>query len=118
MSLGAKIGAYHEKLSARCWLDWCWPAWCWPVALRLCWSTVRLCWSTLVVEVWRWAVRLASVVVVVVARSALVARRLVWAYVAWWAVARRHVDMYIHLAWATLHCAIYIVCHCTADCHY
>ena len=117
MSLGAKIGAYHEKLSARCWLDWCWPAWCWPVALRLCWSTVRLCWSTLVVEVWRWAVRLASVVVVVVARSALVAHRLVWAYVAWRAVARRHVDMHIHLTWTTLYCAIYIVCHCTADCH-
>ena len=68
------------------------------------------------VEVWRWAVSLATVVVVV-ARSTLVARRLVWAYVAWWAVARRHVDMHIHLAWSALYGAIYIVCHCTADCH-
>ena len=70
------------------------------------------------VEVWRWAVSLATVVVIVImARSALVARRLVWAYVAWWAVARRHVDMYIHLAWSALYGAIYIACHCTADCH-
>ena len=119
MSLGAKIGAYHEKLSAWAWLTWRWTmrlasvvvAWLTKVA-------VMLCWSALMVEVWRWAVSLATVVVVMImARSALVARRLVWAYVAWWAVARRHVDMYIHLAWSALYCAIYIVCHCTADCH-
>ena len=79
---------------------------------------VRLCWSALMVEVWRWAVSLATVVVIVImAWSALVARRLVWAYVAWRTVARRHVDMHIHLAWSALYGAIYIVCHCTADCH-
>ena len=79
--MGAKIGAYHEKLSAWAWLTWRWTMRLASVVVaRLAKVAVRLCGSALMVKVWRWAMSLATVVVVVImARSALVAHRLVWA---------------------------------------
>ena len=69
------------------------------------------------VEVWCWAITLASVVVVAWWRT-LAAYCAMWVYGVCDTVAWRHIDSYIHLAWATRLYAINIVCHCTADCHY
>ena len=92
--------------------------WLAVVTSRLVVVTMRLCRSALMVKVWRWAVWLASVAMVVTTVwRTLTAYLLVWVCGVCMAVARGHIKNYVHLAWTTRICAINIVCHCTADCH-
>lgn len=80
----------------------------WLAMLKLMvWMTMLWCWAM-------WPCH----AVMTTTRRALTTYSMLWLWCTNKGVmSRRHIDSDIHLAWATLLCAINIVCHRTAHCH-
>ena len=95
--------------------------WLAVVTSRLVVVAIRLRRSALMVKAWRWAMRLASVVMVMTTwwrtLTAYLLVRVCRVCMVCMAIARGHIKNYIYLAWTTRICAINIVCHCITDCH-